>query len=109
MLLAVATAFLTVFIVIHLEYDCAKLAIEAVNAVHDICKEWNAKMPTLMKSRMSYEVYAHSEQNTRRKMEDKHIVMTEVNNFYGLDKVMFNSPAACASLEIGARKLAKCK
>ena len=45
-------------------------------------------MPTLMKSRMSYEVYAHSEQNTRRKMEDKHIVMTEVNNFFGLDKVM---------------------
>ena len=44
-------------------------------------------MPKLMKSKNSYEVYIHSEQNTRRRMEDKHIVLTEFNNLFGLDKV----------------------
>lgn len=67
-------------------YDCGKLAIETINTVHCICKKWKSKMPTLMKSRYNYEVYTHSEQNTRRKMEDKHIIVTQVNNLFALDK-----------------------
>jgi hypothetical protein len=43
-----------------------------------------------MKSKNVYEVYIHSEQNTRRRMEDKHIVLTEFNNLFGLDKVSSN-------------------
>ena len=58
-----------------------------VNAVHEICKEWKSSMPKLMKSKNTYEIYIHSEQNTRRRMEDKHIVLTEFNNLFGLDKV----------------------
>ena len=58
-----------------------------MNAVHSICKEWSTIIPELRKSQHRYEVYAHWEQNTRRKMEDKHIIITEVNNLFGFDKV----------------------
>ncbi|CAB4020612.1 phosphatase 1E [Paramuricea clavata] len=67
-------------------YNCGKLAITTVNAVHEVCKEWKSNMPKLMKSKYVYEIYMHSEQNTRRRMEDKHIVLTEFNNLCGLDK-----------------------
>jgi hypothetical protein len=72
-----------------LAYNCGKLAITTVNAVHEVCKEWKSNMPKLMKSKNVYEIYMHSEQNTRRRMEDKHIVLTEFNNLCGLDKVSF--------------------
>jgi protein phosphatase 1E len=70
-----------------LAYNCGKLAVSTLNAVHDVCNDWKSNMPTLMKSKNVYEVYVHSEQNTRRRMEDKHIVLTEFNNLFGLDKV----------------------
>ena len=73
----------------NLAYNCGKLAVATVNAVHEICKEWKLNMPALRKSKNSYEVYVHSEQNTRKRMEDKHIVITEFNNLFGLDKVDF--------------------
>ena len=66
--------------------NCGKLAVATVNAVHDVCNGWKSDMPRLMKSKNTYEVYFHSEQNTRRRMEDKHIVLTEFNNLFGLDK-----------------------
>lgn len=67
-------------------YDCGKLAVATVNTVNEICKEWKSSMPTLLKSKNTYEIYIHCEQNTRRRMEDKHLVLTEFNNLFGLDK-----------------------
>ncbi|XP_028396490.1 protein phosphatase 1F-like [Dendronephthya gigantea] len=66
--------------------NCGKLAIATINAVHDVCKMWKESMPTLYKSRNTYEVYSHSTQNTRRRMEDRHMVITEFNNLFGLNE-----------------------
>lgn len=70
-----------------LAYDCGQLALAICNTVNIIGQEWCKNMPALKRSGKKYEVYAHSEQNSRRKMEDKHMILTEFNNLFGLDMV----------------------
>lgn len=61
----------------------AEVAKDVFNKVLEVCKHWEKACPSLYKSKMVYESCVHAIKNTRRKMEDKHVVMPQFNNIFG--------------------------
>ncbi|XP_041349751.1 protein phosphatase 1E-like isoform X2 [Gigantopelta aegis] len=66
------------------QLDTGLLLKEVLMAVHDICKQWQQALPHLHVSPRVFETSTHAIKNTRRKMEDIHIVIPDLNSLYNL-------------------------
>ncbi|GFR78665.1 protein phosphatase 1E [Elysia marginata] len=66
------------------ELSASKLLREVVSHVHDVIKEWNRSPPPLVSPPISLHVCSHAIKNTRRKMEDRHVAITDLNTLYDL-------------------------
>ena len=69
--------------------DSSQVAKDAINRVLEVCKQWNSEPPCLHKSKMKYESYVHAIKNTRRKMEDRHVLVPHFNSLFGFSQVIF--------------------
>ncbi|XP_071499786.1 protein phosphatase 1F-like [Diadema antillarum] len=52
------------------------------STVHRICEEWNASMPPVETSPGIHQISLQAIRNTRRKMEDKHVVLQDVTSMF---------------------------
>ncbi|XP_031553359.1 protein phosphatase 1F-like [Actinia tenebrosa] len=66
--------------------DVDKLVKATFNKVQEICVDWSHAPPKMFKSERSYQSCVHAIKNTRRKMEDKHIIMPYFSTLFGLPK-----------------------
>lgn len=67
--------------------DAPKIAKDVINKVIEVCKQWDREPPCFYRSKMLYESYVHAIKNTRRKMEDKHVIFPQYNNMFGFPQV----------------------
>lgn len=65
-----------------------KVARATFSNIQKLCSKWNQETPKLYKSKRSYPSCAHAIKNTRRKMEDKHVILPDFNSLFGLNKVL---------------------
>lgn len=63
--------------------DSSRIARDAINKVIEVCRQWNSEPPSFQKSKMKYESCVHAIKNTRRKMEDRHVILPEFNSLFG--------------------------
>ena len=72
--------------VLSLELEASRLAVRVFNTMYDVCRQWNDELPLrkMRKSRLIFDVYVHAIKNTRRKMEDRHVVVPHFNPLMGL-------------------------
>lgn len=70
--------------------DSSKIARDAINKVIEICRQWSSELPSFHKSKITYESYAHAIKNTRRKMEDRHVILPEFNCLFGFPQGFSN-------------------
>lgn len=54
------------------------------NKLRDVCLEWQKQLPPLKPLRRFLLVSIHAIRNTRRKMEDRHVLLPEFNQLFGL-------------------------
>ncbi|KAM6404053.1 protein phosphatase 1F [Rhynochetos jubatus] len=54
------------------------------NKLRDICFEWQKQLPPLTPLKRFLLVSIHAIRNTRRKMEDRHVLLPEFNQLFGL-------------------------
>ncbi|XP_015733014.1 protein phosphatase 1F isoform X1 [Coturnix japonica] len=54
------------------------------NKLRDVCFEWQKQLPPLRPLKRFLLVSIHAIRNTRRKMEDRHVILTEFNQLFGL-------------------------
>lgn len=54
------------------------------NKLRDVCFEWQKQLPPLRSLKRFLLVSIHAIRNTRRKMEDRHVILTEFNQLFGL-------------------------
>ncbi|XP_012936291.1 uncharacterized protein LOC101861112 [Aplysia californica] len=62
----------------------SKLLQEVISHVHVVVKEWARATPNLLTPPTSLHVCAHAIKNTRRKMEDRHVIMNDLNSLFDL-------------------------
>lgn len=63
------------------------IAKAAFHWLYLICLKWVSQPPVFKKNRYSYDVSFDAIKNTRRKMEDKHFMMSDFNILHGLGPV----------------------
>ena len=68
--------------------DAPKIAKDVINKVVEVCKQWDSEPPCFYRSKMLCESYVHAIKNTRRKMEDKHVILPQYNNMFGFPQVI---------------------
>ncbi|KAM9371722.1 protein phosphatase 1F isoform 2-T2 [Phaethornis superciliosus] len=54
------------------------------NKLRDVCSEWQKQLPPLRPLKRFLLVSIHAIRNTRRKMEDRHVLLPEFNQLFGL-------------------------
>ncbi|XP_075024075.1 protein phosphatase 1F isoform X3 [Calonectris borealis] len=54
------------------------------NKLRDVCFEWQKQLPPLRPLKRFLLVSIHAIRNTRRKMEDRHVLLPEFNQLFGL-------------------------
>ncbi|XP_065595361.1 protein phosphatase 1F [Cyrtonyx montezumae] len=54
------------------------------NRLRDVCFEWQKQLPLLRAPQRFLLVSIHAIRNARRRMEDRHVVLTEFNQLFGL-------------------------
>ncbi|OPJ74862.1 protein phosphatase 1F isoform A [Patagioenas fasciata monilis] len=54
------------------------------NKLRDVCFEWQKQLPPLRPVKRFLLVSIHAIRNTRRKMEDRHVLLPEFNQLFGL-------------------------
>ncbi|XP_067682025.1 protein phosphatase 1F-like [Haliotis asinina] len=64
--------------------DSRRLLKEVIRIVHDICRVWQQSFPALLLPQRSLQVCSYAIKNTRRKMEDKHVIMPDLNALFNL-------------------------
>lgn len=70
--------------------DASKIAKDVINKVIEVCKLWDSEPPCFYRSTKLYESYVHAIKNTRRKMEDKHVILHQYNNMFGFPQEYTN-------------------
>eukprot|EP00118_Oscarella_pearsei_P005345 m.24524 g.24524 ORF g.24524 m.24524 type:complete len:467 (+) comp28633_c0_seq1:36-1436(+) len=64
------------------QMEASRVAVAVFSKVHEVCRRWSVEMPTvprLRKSTFIHDVYTHAIKNTRRKMEDRHVMFPYLN------------------------------
>ena len=64
-----------------------KIAKATFHQLYLTCQKWVTHLPTLQKNKFSYDISFDAIKNTRRKMEDKHFMMSDFNILHGLGSV----------------------
>ncbi|KAK6191299.1 hypothetical protein SNE40_003026 [Patella caerulea] len=64
--------------------DIRKLLKEIIATVHKICQQWKKQLPPLNSNPTTHEVCVHAIKNTRRKMEDVHVICSDLNSLFNL-------------------------
>ncbi|CAH1802159.1 unnamed protein product, partial [Owenia fusiformis] len=59
------------------------LARDVFNKVHEVCNRWSQSLPVFNQSERQLEVSTYYIKNTRRKMEDRHVVLPDLNSLFG--------------------------
>lgn len=54
------------------------------NKLRDLCSEWQKELPPLRPLARFLLVSIHAIRNARRKMEDRHVLLPEFNQLFGL-------------------------
>ncbi|CAG5128627.1 unnamed protein product [Candidula unifasciata] len=66
------------------QLDACRLLQEVVCCIHSTVKSWNTSPPLLVTQPSTLQVYSHAIKNTRRKMEDRHVLIPDLNVLYDL-------------------------
>ncbi|KAJ7387965.1 Protein phosphatase 1E [Desmophyllum pertusum] len=70
--------------------DSPQIAKDVINKVVEVCMQWDSEPPCFYKLQMKYESYVHAIKNTRRKMEDKHVILPQFNSLFGFPQEYTN-------------------
>ncbi|KAL4223701.1 Protein phosphatase 1E [Mactra antiquata] len=68
----------------NIEYSAEKLHSHVDSLLQTICEHWMATMPEIRIDGSLPVVSFHAIKNTRRKMEDKHVIVPDLNALFGL-------------------------
>ncbi|OWF42240.1 protein phosphatase 1E-like [Mizuhopecten yessoensis] len=60
------------------------LCTHTIEVLHDICKKWRENLPHLSPPPKVSKSYLHEIKNTRRKMEDRHVILPDLNSLFNL-------------------------
>lgn len=72
---------------VFLELDFSQVTRDVFINIQSLCNQWNQETPKLWTFKQSYPSSVHAIKNTRRKMEDKHVILPYFNNLFNLSKV----------------------
>ena len=75
---------------ISLEYDAMKVAKGVFRKLSEVCRRWTDELPKLYKNRINYSISYDAIKNTRRKMEDRHVILPDFNALHGVPRVSDN-------------------
>ncbi|CAC5410370.1 PPM1E [Mytilus coruscus] len=64
--------------------DANKVCNVVIDCVHDICKVWKDELPELSPPHQLLYACTHEIKNTRRKMEDRHVLLPDLNTLFDL-------------------------
>ncbi|KAK0047669.1 protein phosphatase 1E [Biomphalaria pfeifferi] len=67
------------------QLDAAKLLSKVLSEVKETLLSWKHSPPTYTSNLSNFLVSSYAIKNTRRKMEDKHVLITDLNTLYGLN------------------------
>lgn len=72
------------------EIDLRCLHKEVTAQVHTMCREWNRQLPPFDRPlSRTLQSCSHAIKNTRRKMEDRHIILSDLNTLFNLQVRVF--------------------
>ncbi|XP_069134647.1 uncharacterized protein [Argopecten irradians] len=60
------------------------LCTHVIEVLYDICKKWHQKLPQLSPPSKVSKSYLCEIKNTRRKMEDRHVILPDLNSLFNL-------------------------
>ncbi|CAN0057157.1 unnamed protein product [Lampetra planeri] len=63
-------------------YDSVKLARLVFAKLREVCVAWQKEPPALSRQRRSFQISLHAIKNTRRKMEDRHVIFQDLNALF---------------------------
>lgn len=55
-----------------------------IDMVDEVCQKWNKDLPVIPIPAQVHECYHYEIKNTRRKMEDKHVMLQDMNTLFDL-------------------------
>ncbi|XP_052075281.1 protein phosphatase 1F-like isoform X1 [Mytilus californianus] len=64
--------------------DANKVCDVVIDCVHDVCKLWKDELPELSPPQQLLYACTHEIKNTRRKMEDRHVLLPDLNTLFDL-------------------------
>ena len=64
--------------------DAHELLKEVISKVQEVCLHLQGTLPKFKVPDRSYKVSASAIRNRRRKMEDRHIILPDINNLFAL-------------------------
>ena len=65
--------------------EIRQLQQEIEGQVYKVCSEWNKQLPSSVRPpRQAFPVSVHAIKNTRRRMEDRHVILPDLNTLYQL-------------------------
>uniref|UniRef100_UPI00358FB908 protein phosphatase 1E-like n=1 Tax=Myxine glutinosa TaxID=7769 RepID=UPI00358FB908 len=67
------------------EYDAGKVGQVVLKKLQEVCIHWQRKTPVFHQTRRSFQISIHAIKNTRRKMEDRHVIFQDLNALFGLE------------------------
>lgn len=73
--------------ILYSELDISQATRDVFSNIQSLCNQWNQETPKLWTFKQSYPSSVHAIKNTRRKMEDKHVILPYFNNLFNLSKV----------------------
>lgn len=74
-----------VFVICYfLVLDASTLMEHIIDIVDEVCQKWNKDLPAIPIPAQVHECYHYEIKNTRRKMEDKHVMLQDMNTLFDL-------------------------
>ncbi|KAK3085158.1 hypothetical protein FSP39_025185, partial [Pinctada imbricata] len=64
--------------------DAALICDHVIDLIHDLCKKWAESLPPSIFPPKVSSAYYHEIRNTRRKMEDRHVIIPDFNTLFGI-------------------------
>ena len=64
--------------------DACNLMEHVIDIVDEVCQKWNKDLPAMPIPTQVHECYHYEIKNTRRKMEDRHVMLQDMNTLFDL-------------------------
>ncbi|KAL3856759.1 hypothetical protein ACJMK2_011479 [Sinanodonta woodiana] len=68
------------------EYSATNLHSHVMQCLENVIKTWGEDLPDIAVPAVLYETQLHAIKNNRRKMEDSHIILPDLNSLFGLNE-----------------------